>query len=422
MVGGIAATMAFNIVDTYFIGQLGVRELAAMGFINPIVMGIISASVGMSMGTSSVLSRALGRGEPDFIRNIASNSILLSMLISIGLTIIGLTFNDRLFSLLGAKESDLELIWQYMIIWWPSIFLIIVPMVCLGQIRAMGRTGLQSRIMIYASILNAILDPILIMGFYFIPAMGLQGAAIATILTRSITLISAFYYLKYEFDLFNFSRQILSSFISNCKTILYVAVPATFTNLITPLATGVITAMVATYGTNAVAAFNVANNVEAACRITFFALAAAIAPFMGQNIGAEKYERMKLAAKYCAYFCILWGTFLALIIASLAETMVSFFNDTPEVVEIATTYLYIVPISYGFFGLVRNITAGLNGMGRPLPGTSISFTRAIIFQIPFAIFAGANWGLIGIFSAICVSNILASFIAYFLHRRILNRL
>ncbi|MBT7582328.1 MAG: MATE family efflux transporter, partial [Kordiimonadaceae bacterium] len=101
MVGGIAATMAFNIVDTYFIGQLGVPELAAMGFVNPVVMTIVSASVGMSMGTSSVLSRALGKGDPTFIRNIASNSILLSLLLSIALTIIGLTFNDQLFRMLG---------------------------------------------------------------------------------------------------------------------------------------------------------------------------------------------------------------------------------------------------------------------------------------------------------------------------------
>lgn len=422
MVGGIAATMAFNIVDTYFIGQLGAPELAAMGFVNPVVMTIVSASVGMSMGTSSVLSRALGKGDPTFIRNIASNSILLSFLLSIILTIIGLIFNDQLFRLLGANEADLTRIWQYMQIWWPGIFLIIVPMVSLGQIRAMGRTGLQSRIMIYASIINAILDPILIMGFYFIPALGLKGAAIATVLTRLITLISAFYYLRFEFDLLEYSKKILGSFFDNSKTLLHVALPATCTNLITPFATGVITAMVATYGTNAVAAFNIANNVEAICRITFFAAAAAIAPFMGQNMGAEKFERMKIAARYCFYFCLSLGLFLALVIALMGENIAKFFNDTPEVVEIATLYMYIVPISYGAFALVRNITSGLNGMGRPLPGTSISFTRAIILQVPLAIYCGANWGLAGIFAAICASNILASILAFFWNRRILNRL
>ena len=422
MVGGIAATMAFNIVDTYFIGQLGAPELAAMGFVNPIVMTVVSASVGMSMGTSSVLSRALGKGDPTFIRNIASNAILLSFILSIALTIIGLSLNDWLFGLLGAKEADLERIWQYMQIWWPSIFLIIVPMVSLGQIRAMGRTGLQSRIMIYASIINAILDPILIMGFYFIPALGLKGAAIATLLTRLVTLVSAFYYLKVEFDLLDYSRKVLESFVESSKTILHVAIPATCTNLITPLATGFVTAMVATYGTNAVAAFNIANNVEAICRITFFSAAAAIAPFMGQNMGAEKFKRMRIASRHCSSFCLLWGLFLAAVIALLAETLASFFNDTPEVVEIATTYLYIVPISYGFFGLVRNITAGLNGMGRPLPGTSISFTRAIILQIPLAYLAGQKWGLVGIFSAICISNIVAAVVAFYINRRILSRL
>ena len=422
MVGGIAATMAFNIVDTYFIGQLGAKELAAMGFINPIVMGIVSASVGLSMGTASVFSRALGGGDHNQIGSLASNSILLSFLLSLVLTIIGITFNDQVFRLLGANESDLVHIRQYMNIWWPCVFLIIVPMVSLGQIRAMGRTGLQSRIMIYASIMNAILDPILIMGFYFIPALGLKGAAIATVITRSVTLLSGFYYLKYEFDLFHFSRKILCNFTQNCKHILHVAVPATFTNLITPLATGVITAMVATYGTNAVAAFNIANNIEAVCRITFFALAAALAPFMGQNIGAKKYDRIKLATRYSITFCLVWGLFLALLIAATADFLAQFFNDTPEVVAIAKSYMYIVPISYGCFGLVRMITTGLNGMGRPFPGTSISIARAIIIQIPLAIYAGAQWGLVGIFAAICVSNIFSSIIAYYWNRRIINRL
>lgn len=414
--------MAFNVVDTYFIGQLGAAELAAMGFIGPIVVAVFSISVGISMGAGAALSRALGSGDEEQAHSIASNGILLSILVSILVSTLGITFNDYIFTLLGAKSSDLVLIWQYMGVWWPGVFLLIVPMVALGQMRAMGRTGLQSRIMIYASIINAVLDPILIMGFYNIPAFGIQGAAMATVMTRFVTLITALYYIKFDFDMLHLNSTIFVTFKTNCKSILHIAIPATLSNMIIPFAAGVLTAMIATYGTNAVAAMGIANTVEAICRVMLFALSAALGPVMGQNFGAGKYDRLKQACHYSVIFCIGWGFFIAAIIAICAENIASFFNDTPEVIEIAKLYLYIVPISFGFFGVLRMITAGFNAIGRPFPGTAISIIRAIVIQIPVAIYAGNIWGPTGIFAAIAVSNFLGAAVAYIWNRRIFTRL
>ena len=143
---------------------------------------------------------------------------------------------------------------------------------------------------------------------------------------------------------------------------------------------------------------------------------------MGQNFGAGKFERLKLASYYAVIFCIGWGFVLASIIALFAENIASFFNNTPEVIEIAKLYLYIVPISFGFFGVLRMITAGLNAIGRPFPGTTISIIRAIAIQIPVAIYAGNIWGPAGIFAAIAISNLLGAAVAYVWNKRIITRL
>lgn len=413
MMVGITASMGFILADTYFIGQLGPDELAAMGFIGPIVMIIVSASIGLSAGTSSVLARASGRGNQQELIKLATISFILAVIISFIFTIIGLLTIDPLFTMMGADEKTLPMIREYMHIWYWSPIFIIVPMVAMGVMRALGDTSLQGKLMILAALANVALDPIMIFGLFGFPRLEMTGAALATLITRSGTFIAVLYYLTYRFHVIKFSREIMDSFKESSRKIMHVGIPAMGTNMIIPLAGGIVIAIIALFGNDAVAGTNVAMRIEAVIIIVFYALSAVIGPFAGQNMGADRYDRIEKALKQCALFSLILGGLLALVIGLLAPAITVHFSDEAAIQNTANSYLYIMPISYGAYGFVMIANAAFNGLGKPMPGVVISTLRVAIFQFPLVLIAAFYISdMRYVFAASSLSNILAGIIAY----------
>ncbi len=413
MMVGITASMGFLLADTFFVGKLGPEELAAMGFASPIIMIIISASIGLSAGTSSVMARASGRGDQLETVKLATNSYIIAVLISLVFTVVGLLTIDPLFTLMGADGHTMPMIHEYMQIWYWSTTFIIVPMVAMGVMRAMGDTILQGKLMILAALANVILDPILIFGLFGFPRLDLAGAALATLITRAGSFIAVTYFLIHRYRVIHFSREILQSFKVSFRKITHVGIPAMGTNMIIPLAGGVVIAIIAKFGNDAVAGTNVAIRIESVTIIVFYALSAVIGPFSGQNIGAAKHDRIIKALQLCALFSIIGGIFLAIAIIFLAPYITVYFSDDSTVQAVANSYLYYMPISYGAYGFVMLANASFNGIGRPIPGVIVSTLRVVIFQIPLVMIAAYILSDMDyVFMASSLSNILAGIISY----------
>ncbi len=410
---GISASMGFILADTFFIGKLGPNELAAMGFIGPIVMIIFSASIGLSAGTSSVLARASGGGNDKEIVKLATNSFLISILISLVFTLIGLLTIDPLFTMMGADETTLPMIREYMLVWYWSPVFITVPMVAMGVMRALGDTTLQSKVMILAAIANVILDPIMIFGLFGFPRMEMAGAALATLITRAGTFVAVMYYLTYRFHVIQFTKEVFDSFKDSFSKIMHVGIPAMGTNIIIPIAGGVVIAIIAIFGNDAVAGTNVASRIESVIMIVFYALSAVIGPFVGQNLGAMKQDRIEKAMQQCALFSLVFGVALALLIAVIAPTITAQFSEEAELQVIANNYLYIIPLSYGAYGFLMIANATFNGIGAPIPGVILSTLRVALFQFPLVLIAAFFFeDLNYIFAASSLSNIMAGIISY----------
>ena len=190
MVWGILAMMAFNIIDTWFVAQLGEKELAAMSFTFPVVMSLISIGIGMMAGTASIIARVMGKGDLSRVRRLTTDAALLGIIISILFSIAGLMTLDWVFLAMGAEPDILPLIREYMVTWYYGFIFFLVPMVGLGAVRATGDSKLQSQIMVAAAVVNVILDPLLIFGLWGFPELGIQGAALATVIARG----SSFFY------------------------------------------------------------------------------------------------------------------------------------------------------------------------------------------------------------------------------------
>ncbi|MBT5187807.1 MAG: MATE family efflux transporter, partial [Kordiimonadaceae bacterium] len=341
MVIGLMASMSFTFVDLFYIGMLGTDELAAMGFVTRMVMIIISASIGLSAGISSVLARAAGNKDNDEVKMLATNTLIFTVLLSIAFTIVGLLTIDPLFIAMGADENILPLIREYVIIWYFSPLFIMVPMTGGSVMRALGDTKLQGNLMLFSAIANAVLDPILIFGLIGFPEMGLQGAALASLITRFISFATILYFLIFKFDVICIQRKTLDKFMVAIKRTMHVGIPATGTNMIIPIVAAIIISIIARYGNEAVAATNVATTIESLSLVLFFSLSAVVGPFIGQNLGAGNFDRIEECIKKASIFCILWGGFMALLLAALAPTLANMFSDKPEIANITISYLYV---------------------------------------------------------------------------------
>lgn len=412
MIWGIAAIMSLNIVDTWFVAQLGERELAAISFTFPVTMVLISLGIGLMAGTASVLSRVLGSGDIQRVRRLTTDAALLAIALAIVLSVVGLLTMDQLFTVLGADQHLLPLIRDYMTFWYAGFIFFLVPMVGFGAIRATGDSKLQSNIMIGMAVANLILDPLLIFGLGGLPRMEMEGAALASVLARALSFVVGYWALRYKKKLITFALPGVAEFWRSCRSVLHVGLPAAGTNIIIPMATAVVIAIMAQFGSNAVAGYGAATRIEQITLVVYYAMSAMIGPFVGQNLGADQCDRIEQALSLCWKFCLRSGFAIAIALALTAPFLIGLFGNNEEVSQVGVTYLWIVPISFGMNGVVMVINASFNGLGKPMPAVAISLIRMFALTVPLAYGLSRVWGVNGVFAGVALANILSGVMAW----------
>ena len=234
MVFGHFSTVAFHLADTLFVAQLGAKELAALSFTFPVVQLIAGLAIGLGIGTGAVVSQAIGNRDQHLVRRLATHSLILSVLIAAALSAIGLMTIDPLFRLLGATGDILPMIRNYMGIWYIAAVFTVVPMVGNNSIRATGDTTFPSLIMMISAGLNVILDPLFIFGLGGFPRMGLQGAALATLIARVLGFLAALAILHFRDRLLDFTLPRLTALWDSWKRVLSIGAPAVATMVLLP--------------------------------------------------------------------------------------------------------------------------------------------------------------------------------------------
>ena len=418
---GIATMMGQALIDAWFLGRVGDLALAAHAFSFPILMIVTSVSIGLGAGTSSVVARAIGSGDHRRARRLATDSLLLSFLITGAVAIVGVLTIEPLFRVLGAPEEMIPLIRGFMTILYAGVPFVVVGMVGMASMRATGDTRLPSRLMIMGSILNVVLDPIFIFGLGPIPEMGLNGAATAALIARGAILLGALHLLRGKMNMVSFNKPDPEELRNSWRDILHVGLPAAGTNAVVPIGTAIITAMIAVYGPEAVAGFGVASRIESMTLVVFYAMSAVIGPFVGQNLSAGKEDRILQALRLCMLFCVASGLAMAAGLALLADFLPSLFSSSADVVSVARLFLWVAPIGYGAYGIVMVMNASFNGLGAPMPAVGISVGRIIALYLPLAILGEYLFDALGIFAAYAVANIISAVVAYGWAKRTVRR-
>ena len=422
MVIGLIVIITNSLVDAYFVSQLGSAPLAAVSYAFPVSFIVGAIAMGLGTGTASLASRLFGAGNQEKVRQVATHSMLLGLIAGLCVVIFGLLTLEEVFSLLGADEQTMPFVKDYMeIYYWGGIFLVI-PMIGNAVLRAGGDAKTPSVLMASTAVINAVLDPILIFGWFGFPALGIKGAALAGVLANVVFLIASLSILIFRENLIQFRKNTVAAILHSWNQILHVGLPAIASNLIAPMSTALVTSLISSFGQSAVAAFGLASRLEAFIIIIFMALGGAIAPFVGQNFGAQEFDRLKQGFVFCVAFSFIYALFCIGFFILSVDTLLGFFTTDPEVIKTAKIQLLYCPWGYGFLGLAVIANGSFNAVGKPMPAMTISIGRTLLVYVPLAYWLASSMGIRGVFIAQVLANLLAGIVGFIWYQNVFKQL
>ncbi|MDP8254932.1 MAG: MATE family efflux transporter [Candidatus Alcyoniella australis] len=412
MIGFVAGAM-FNITDTYFVSRLGTQPLAAMGYTFPMVMVIHGLVMGIGTGAASVLSRSIGRGDQSGVLRYTMHALLLGLLMTFILLVAGYISLERIAKLMGADQSTLPLVMDYMNIWFTGMLFVVIPIIGNNAIRSTGDTLTPSIIMTADLGLNALLDPLFIFGLGPVPAMGIQGAALATVISRSVALCASLYILIYRKQMLRRESLRIRGLLRSWADICHVGFPAAGSYMLMPIAAGIIINIVSGFGNSSVAAFSAGSRIEHFAAIPLIAMGASIVPFIGQNWGARSFDRVSSALHIGFVSCLIWGLFCMVTLAVFSRPLSKIFTAEAAVMAELAIYLIIMPISFAFRGMCMTSIGAMNAINRPIDSAANSVIRLFVLQLPMAWFGAKLYGFKGVLIGMVVAGVFSGLLSAF---------
>jgi putative MATE family efflux protein len=393
MVMGLVTVMGANLIETIYVSLLGTDELAALGFTFPIVMLLQSMTMGLGVGASSVVARKIGADQRVRAKLIISHSLVITV-IFVGIVILLVSTQiSQIFDVLGAEENIKLMALEFMRVWFYGLPFFAVAMVATSLMRAAGDVSTPGYLMAAGSFLQVLFGPVLIFGFSDWDGFGLKGAAIAFIVARTTTFFLAIYFL-------NRNRLLVFSWgdfwLSN-REVFHVGLPAIASNLIGPLSMTFITRLVAGYGSATVAGFSLASRIETMLAMVVWAISMSVGPFVGQNWGARKFERVWKAVSLANIYAVCWGALSYALLFLMSPLIINAITDDLAVADAAITYLLIMPIGMGLMGISANASNSFNALGQPVPPLVMAVIQMLVLTIPLAILGNFFLGFPGIF-------------------------
>ena len=401
ILGFLAMTLA-QFVEIAYLGRVGTEAIAAVTFAFPVLMAIGAATRGIGVGIGAVLARAIGAGDRERAAFLTTHGLLLVLVFNIACAVLLVAFGRPLFHLLGARDEVLDLVVAYIRISSIGYPLFGLAMVGTGLMRSIGDPVYPGVVITSGSVLQVLIGPVLILGWLGFPALGVEGAAWSFVIARSSSFLIGVYWFCFK------ERMIRASFFrfaASARDILHVGLPAMASNIIEPLASAVVTRLLAPFGAAVVAGFGIGARIEAVVFMVVIGIASNAAPLVGQNWGARRFDRVDRALRLCYRYCLVWGVIAAVIMWTGGELFVSLITDEPVVVATATSYLYIIPVTIGFAGMFNVANGAFNALSKPLPPLILSLLRLMVFYIPLALIARHWLGHVGLFAAAAFTNV-----------------
>ncbi|MDB4470872.1 MATE family efflux transporter [Deltaproteobacteria bacterium] len=404
---GLIAMFGVDMVDMYFLTMLGEQELAAaVGFAGALLYFLVSISIGLQIALGALVARAEGASHRDMARRLCSSALLFNVLVASVVSLIA-WFNLRpLLMLLGASGQTLEYAVSYANISLPNMPILVLAMSAAAGVRAVGDARRSMWATLLGSGVNAALDPLFIFTF----GWGLEGAALASAVSRWAVLLVAWHALT---RVHNLPRRVsLVEFFADMKSILTIAGPAILTNLATPIGGSFVLRSMAQFGDGAVAGAAIMGRITPVAFAAVFALSGAVGPIVAQNAGANLYMRVRSTLGSAMTFNAVYVMFVWCLLWLSGDLIVEVFSASPQAAELILFYSQWLVVAFVFSGSLFISNATFNNLHRPGWATGFNFAKTLFGTVP-AVYFGAKWyGAPGVMAGEALSSVLFGAVAY----------
>ena len=336
---GLMAIFVVDFLNLFYIALLGEQELAAaIGYAGTVLFFTVSFSIGVSIAGTALVSRALGGRRREEARRLATSSLLFMAAVTLTLTLLTLPLLAPILTLFGASGRTHEIAWRFLLIVLPTTPLMGLGMACSGILRAAGDARRAMYVTLSGGLLTAACDPLLIFGF----GLGVDGAAITSVLARLALVAVGFNGCVRVHGLL--ARTHWRAALADARPLAAIAAPAVLANIATPFGNAIVTAAVARYGDSAVAGYAVIGRIVPLAFGAIFALAGSIGPILGQNLGAERYDRVRRTIADGMIFTTVYCVVTCVALLVLREPIVRLFGASGEGAELIRFFcMYIAP-------------------------------------------------------------------------------
>jgi putative MATE family efflux protein len=398
----------FNFVDRLFVSRLGPVELGALGMAFTVQSVLIGIGSGTGIGASSLIARFIGAGKKEQANNAAEHTLLIILALSLIMTVFGPRLTRPLFLLLGASEQMLPYVLSYINIILYGSFFQFFSMIGNGILRGEGNTVTPMRVMIVGTLVNIALDPLLIFGIGPFPALGVQGAALATVIGRAVSCIVLAASLLGKKNLVVLNMRAFRYQGAIIRGIFAVGGPTIVGQLSNSLGLLLLFYLLRPYGDMAKSAFTLGFTYQQVAILPIIGIAQGTLTMCGQNFGAGKIGRVKSIVEKSLLFCMGVMCALALIMILGRGVFVRVFSDVGEVIHIGRTMLMIFAIGFPFLAARLVLASFFQGLGRGFAAFVINFSYILLFAMPLALLLSRLIGLEGVWLGIVSGNLLSS--------------
>ncbi len=413
---GLIAVFAVDLLNLFYLSLLGEpRIVAAVGFAGAVGFFQLSLAIGLTIGVGAVVSRCIGAGARDDARRIATSSLLVVMASTAVIGVGTVLLVGPILDLLGASEPTRALAAGFLDIVSPALPLVAGGMCSSALLRSVGDARHALNVTLFAAIAAGVLDPILIFALH----LGLTGAAISTVLSRTVLFLTGWSGITGKHDLLGKVR--LRAILPDMRLVFRVAGPAILTSLATPVASAYVTHCMARFGTEAVAGQASIDRLVPVAFGLVFALSGAVGPILAQNLGAARPDRVRTALRDSLIFVVVavCGAWLLLYLAQdVILIVLSAHGEAATLVRLFCTWL---AGSFLFIGALFVANAAFNNLGFPLLSTVFNWGRATLGTIPL-VMIGQDYGPVGVLTGSAVGSIAFGVAAALVAFRVVGRL
>lgn len=402
---GFVINAVYSWTDMYFVSRLGETAIAALGFSDQIMFVLFTLASGFCIGAGIVIARRIGENRGNTARVVATQAFsfvgVYAVILATALYFLAPTILAAI-GLSGAVYSAASLYMTTLVFGFPGSLLTFQAS---SALRSSGNTVFPMIVLIASAVVNAILAPIFIFGYLGVPALGIQGAAIATATTQWVSAAITTYALYSGRLNLKLYRPTLRFDWHVIRTIFRIGVPASLQALSVSTSRLAIISLASGFGTAAAAAYTIGLRIDVFVFMPVFAVGVAIETLVSQNIGAKRYDRVKLfrdtAIRHLAAVMVGCGILIYL----FAETIAGTFTNDPEVLNLTVQYLHIAVFGYLFFSIGQSGLRSLSGAGHSLRSMMIAVATLYVVEIPVAYLLSAqpSLGVTGIFLAIAIA-------------------